>query len=145
MRAARTLTLSFTFAHLTLNRSSISVQQTVHFQCVSLSHHLLSEKISSLREQDGRGVGGCGVHLSPQIHQEYTFRHRGAGRTPAESKQEYLSSSKEYIEPCKTRKDEATRGRNRSISRTGPSASGGTEARVQSPHRGSYLSQRRNI
>ena len=30
------------------------------------------------REQDGRGVGGCGVHLPPQIHQEYTFRHRSA-------------------------------------------------------------------
>ena len=29
-------------------------------------------------EQDGRGVGGCGVHLPPQIHQEYTFRHRSA-------------------------------------------------------------------
>ena len=23
-------------------------------------------------EQDGRGVGGRGVHLSPRIHQEYT-------------------------------------------------------------------------
>ena len=27
-------------------------------------------------EQDGGGVGGCEVHLSSQIHQEYTFRHR---------------------------------------------------------------------
>ena len=25
---------------------------------------------------DGRGVGGCGIHLSPQIHQEYTFRQK---------------------------------------------------------------------
>ena len=50
------------------------------------------------REQDGRGVGGCGVHLSPWIHQEYTFRHRSACRTPAESRQEYLTSGKEYIE-----------------------------------------------
>ena len=54
------------------------------------------------REQDGRGVGGCGVHLSPGIHQEYTFRHRSACRTPAESGREYLSSGKEYIEPRKT-------------------------------------------
>ena len=53
-------------------------------------------------EQDGRGVSGCGIHLSPQIHQEYTFRYRGEGRTPAESEQEYLSSRKECIEPCKT-------------------------------------------
>ena len=36
--------------------------------------------------------------LSPQIHQEYTFRHRSACRTPAESRQEYLTSGKEYIE-----------------------------------------------
>jgi len=36
-------------------------------------------------EQDGAGVGGCGVHLSAWIHQEYTFRHRSACRTPAES------------------------------------------------------------
>ena len=36
----------------------------------------------------------------------YTFRHRRACRTPAESRQEYLTSRKEYIDPCKTR-DEA--------------------------------------
>ena len=35
--------------------------------------------------KDGRGVGGCGVHFSTQIHEEYTFRHRSACRTPAES------------------------------------------------------------
>ena len=65
-------------------------------------------KLSSLKqnrqiEQDGRGVGGHGVHLSPQIHQEYTFRHRRACRTPAESRQENLAGGKEYIEPRKTR------------------------------------------
>ena len=60
-------------------------------------------KRKMIGEQDGGGVGGRGVHLSPQIHQEYTFRHRGACRTPAESGQEYLTSGKEYIEPCKTR------------------------------------------
>ena len=55
-------------------------------------------------EQDGRGVGGHGVHLSPWIHQEYTFRHRSACRTPAESRQEYLTRGyREYIEPHKTR------------------------------------------
>ena len=53
-------------------------------------------------EQDGRGVGGCGVHLSPQIHQEFTFRHRSARRTPADSGQEYLTSGEEHIEPRKT-------------------------------------------
>ena len=49
------------------------------------------------REQDGRGAGGHGVHLSPWIHQEYTFRHRSACRMPAESGQEYLTSGKEYM------------------------------------------------
>ena len=42
-------------------------------------------KTLTMGEQDGRGVGGRGVHLSPRIHQEYTFRHRSACRTPAES------------------------------------------------------------
>jgi len=55
------------------------------------------------REQDGGGSGGCAVHLSPQIHQEYTFRHRSACRAPAESRQEYLTSGKKYREPHKTR------------------------------------------
>ena len=73
-----------------------------------------------MREKDGRGVGGHGVYLSPWIHQEYTFRRKSACRTPAESGQEYLTSGKEYIEPCKTQYDEGTRGKNRSINRTGP-------------------------
>ena len=59
--------------------------------------------VSFRREQDGGGEGGCGAHLSPQIHQEYTFRHRSACRTPAESRQEQLTSRKVYVEPCKTR------------------------------------------
>ena len=41
-------------------------------------------------------------------------------RTPAESRQEYLTSGKEYLEPHKTQQDEGTKGKNRSISRTGP-------------------------
>ena len=75
-------------------------------------------------EQDGRGVGGCGVHLSPQIHQEYTFRYSSACLTPAESGQEYLNSGKEYIDPCKTQQDKGTSGDNMSVSRTGPALSG---------------------
>ena len=39
-----------------------------------------------------------GVHLSPRMHQEYTFRHRSECRTPAESGQEDLPSRKEYME-----------------------------------------------
>ena len=55
-----------------------------------------------LEEQDGGGVAGCGVLLSPQIHWEYTFRHRTACKTPAERGQVFLTSGKEYVEPCKT-------------------------------------------
>ena len=67
------------------------------------SKNLLLVKIYLEREQDGRGVGGRGAHLSPRIHQEYIFRHRSACRMPGESGQEYLTSGKEYMEPCKTR------------------------------------------
>ena len=46
------------------------------------------------RDLDGRGGGGRGVHLSSWIHQEYTFRHRSACRTSAESGQEYPTSGR---------------------------------------------------
>ena len=59
-------------------------------------------KNTGVREQDGRGVGGCGAHLPPQIHQEYSLGHRSACRTPAESGQEDLTGGKEYVEPRKT-------------------------------------------
>ena len=54
-------------------------------------------------EQDGRGVGGPEVHISPPIHQEYTFRKRSSCKPPGESRQEDLTSGKEYIQPRKTR------------------------------------------
>ena len=63
---------------------------------------LESTKGKKKGEQDRGGVDGHGVPLSPQIHQEYTFRHRSAYRTPAESRQEYLTSGKEHTEPHKT-------------------------------------------
>ena len=85
---------------------------------------MIIKKGSGGGEQDGRGVGRCGVHLSPQIHQEYTFRHRSACRTPAERGQEYLTRGKEYRETCKTRVGWGTRGKTRNISRTGPALSG---------------------
>ena len=59
------------------------------------------KKKKKIGDQDGRGVGGHGVHLSPWIHQEYTFRHRNARGIPAESRQEYLTRGKEEIEPHK--------------------------------------------
>ena len=60
------------------------------------------EDKQQIGEQDGGGVGGRGIPLFPQIHQEYTFRHRSACRIPAESGQEYLTSGKEYVESRKT-------------------------------------------
>ena len=56
-----------------------------------------------MEERDGEGVGGHGVHLSPWIQQEYTFRHRNARRTPANSGQEGLTSGKECIQSHKGR------------------------------------------
>ena len=71
---------------------------------IKLLLNMKEEKIYRLPENKMvEKIGGCGVHLSPWIHQEYTFRHRSACRTPAESRQEYLTSGKEYIESCKTR------------------------------------------
>ena len=69
----------------------------------SLLHKNHSLKNKICWEQDGGRVGGQRVHLSPQIHQEYIFRHRSACRTPAERGQEYPTSGKEYIDPHRTR------------------------------------------
>ena len=49
------------------------------------------------RVTGGGGIGERGVHLSPRIHQDYTFRHRSACRITADSVQECLTSGKEYI------------------------------------------------
>ena len=70
--------------------------------CVRKSSGIPKIKLEKKKEQDGRGVGGCGVCLSLQIHHKYTFRQRSACRTPGESGQEYLTSGKEYIESHKT-------------------------------------------
>jgi len=81
-------------------------------------------------EQDGGGVGGCGVHLSPWTHQEYTFRHKSAYQPPAERRQEYLTRGKEHVEPHKTRW-EGTRGETGMLVRLDlPSVGWGTEAGV---------------
>ena len=71
-------------------------------QCPTTHHTTNTSKIEQDWQQDGGGVGGHGVHLSPWIHQEYTFIHRSACRPPAENGQEYLTSGKKYIEPRKT-------------------------------------------
>ena len=98
------------------------------------------------REQDSGGVGGCGVHLSPWVHQEYTFRHRNTCRTPAEHGQEYLTRGTEYIESQKLSRTKELGGKMGVVVGLDlPSAGGETEAEVQSPEWGHCLSQRRNI
>ena len=62
------------------------------------------------------------------------------------SGQECLTRGEEYIDPSKTQQGRGTKEKNRSVSLVDlPLAGGGTEAAVPSPHRGSCLSQRRNI
>ena len=62
-------------------------------------------------------------------------------RTPAESREEYLTNRKEYTEPYKTRWDEGTKGKTGVLLGLNLSlAGGGTEAGVQSPFQGNCLS-----
>jgi len=85
-------------------------------------------------EQDGRRVGGHGVHLSPWIHQEYTFGYRSAYRTSAERRQEYLTSGKEYMEPQKLGRLKELGGETRVLLKLYlPLVGEGTEAGVRSP------------
>ena len=81
---------------------SLTSLETIFFKLYFDSCQNASVKNSPSDQHDGGGVCGLGIHLSPQIHQEHTFRHRSACRTPAESWQEYLTRGKEYIEPHKT-------------------------------------------
>ena len=62
----------------------------------------LKIKTKLFGDQDGRGIGGHGEHLFPWIHEQYTFRQRSECKTPAESRQENLTSGKEYLDPHKT-------------------------------------------
>ena len=92
-------------------------------------------------EQDGGGVGGCGVHLSSWIHQEHTFRHRSACRTPAESKQEYLPSGKNTQNHAKLgRMKELGRKAGVLVGLDLPLVGGGNVAGVRSPLPGNCLS-----
>ena len=113
----------------------------------SSHEHIKNTYTCGQQEKDDRAVGGHGVHLSLRMHQEYTLRHKRACRTPAESGQEYLSTGKEYIEPCKALQDERMGGGETGVlvGLNLPLASGGTEAGVQSPHQDNYVVQRRNI
>ena len=67
-------------------------------------------------------------YISPWIHQEYTFRHRSACRTPAESRQEYLTNRKEYIASLKTCRMTELGGKTGVLGLGLPSVGRGTEA-----------------
>ena len=90
--------------------------------------------------------GGHGVHLSPQIHQEYIIRHRSACRTPAEGRQEYWPVGKNIQNHAKLSRMKELEGKTGVLVRLDlPSGGGGIEAGVRSPHWGNCLRQRRNI
>ena len=92
------------------------------------------------------GLGGRGVYISPWIHQEYTFRHKCACRIPAESGQEYLTSGGGEQNHAKLSRMKELGGKTGVLVRLDlPSVGGGTEAGVQSPHWGNWLSQARNF
>ena len=59
----------------------------LHSPSVTKSRIINCKSKYKLQKQDGR-IGGCEVPICPWIHQEYTFRHRSANRTPADSGQE---------------------------------------------------------
>ena len=87
-----------------------------------------------------------GEHLSPRILQEYTFRHRSAGGTPAESGQEYLPVGKNIQSHTKLGRMKERGGKIGVLAGLDlSSVDGETEAGVQSPHWSNCLSQRRNI
>ena len=95
-------------------------------------------------EEDGGGVGGRGVYISPWIHQEYTFRHKCVCRIPAESGQEYLTRGGGEQNHVKLSRMKELGGKTGGLVRLDlPSVGGGTEAGVQSPHWGNCLSQGR--
>ena len=83
--------------------SGIKTRERYHTKRKLQANITDKHKTKILRERDGRGIVGCDVHLSPWIHQEYTFKHRSACRIPAESRQQYMTTRKEYTEPHKTR------------------------------------------
>ena len=86
------------------------------------------------------------ISLHRYIRNTPVFRHRSACRTPAESRQEYLISGKEYIEHAKLgRKKELGGKTGVLVGLDLPSAGEETEAGVQLPNQDHCLNQRRNI
>ena len=64
------------------------------------------------------------MYLFPWVPQEYTFRHRSACRTPAESGQESLTSVKNIQTHAKLSRMKELEGKTGVLVRTGPALSG---------------------
>ena len=83
--------------HLTLKFlwkcQELRIGQTI-LKMMKVGRPIIS-RLNTERRQDSRRVGGHGVHLSPLMHQENTFRYRRSCRTPAKSWQEPLTTRKE--------------------------------------------------
>ena len=65
--------------------------------CVTSHSKFLSLKTNP-GEQDDEGVGRLGVHLSPWIHEENTFRHKRRAEYQLRADSQYLTSRKEYTD-----------------------------------------------
>ena len=97
-------------------------------------------------EQDGRRVGGRGVHLSPWIYQEYTFRHRSACKTPAKVEGVPDQWKRIYKNHAKLGRTKERGGKTGVLVGLDLSSAGGaTEAGVRSPQQNNCLGQRRTI
>ena len=76
-------------------------------------------------------------YISPWTHQEYTFRHRGAPRTPAETDRSTWPVGKNTQNHAKLSRMKELGGETGVLLGLDlPWAGGGAEAGVQSPHRG---------
>ena len=101
--------------------------------------------MQSRGEQDGGGAGGHGVHLSPQTHQEYSSDTEGHAEPQLRAGRSTWSVEKNTENHAQPRKKELGGKTGVLAGLDLPSAGGGTETGVRSPHLGNRLSQRRNI
>ena len=93
-------------------------------------YSVIKQDEKGYREQDGRGVGGHGVHLSLQIHQEYTFRHSSACRTAAVEQTGVLEKWKRIF---RTMQNSVGGKTGLLVELDLPLVGGGTEAGIRSP------------
>ena len=112
----------------------------------------LLKKKKSGGEQDGGGVDGYGGHLSPPTHQGFSHFHTGYSYQRIHAKHQVRAERRtwpvekniyNYAKLCRMKELGGKIGV--SVGSDLPSAGGGPEAGVRSPHQGNWLSQRRNL